>query len=103
MNNINIASVGLGLWGKNVLRVSSNVKNARLAAICDSNPDELTKYSAIYPSAKIYHDYSEILNSDEINAVLLATPAPMHFSMAMQALHAGKHVYVEKTHDPDQQ
>ena len=77
MNTINLDSVGLGLWGKNVLHVSSNVKNARLAAICDSNLDELKKYSALYPSAKIYNDYSEVLNSDEIDAVLLTTPAPV--------------------------
>jgi predicted dehydrogenase len=77
MNTINLDSVGLGLWDKNALRLSSNIKNARLATICDSNPDELKKYSALYPSAKIYNDYSEVLNSDEINAVLLATPAPV--------------------------
>ncbi len=96
MPNIKVAAVGLGRWGKNVLRVSASVKNADLMAVCDSDSKELSKLPSQYPSVKIFQDYSSLLALDELDAVLLATPAPMHFAMAMEALDRGKHVYVEK-------
>lgn len=95
-SNLRIASVGLGGWGKNVVRVASQVKGAELAAICDSEAGKVGKFSSLFPSAKLYSKYDDILNASDIDAVLLATPVPTHFSLALQALESGKHVYVEK-------
>lgn len=96
MDALRIACVGLGGWGKNVARVASQVRRANLAAICDADTEKLKKTAPFYPFSKSLMDYGEVLDSSEIDAVLLATPVPSHFALAMKALEAGKHVYVEK-------
>jgi predicted dehydrogenase len=49
-----------------------------------------------YPQAKIVRDYEELIRDNSIDLVVVNTPDPLHFEMAKQALHAGKHVIVEK-------
>ena len=96
VHKVKIACVGLGGWGKNILRVSSQIPNADLKAICDTNSSVLQKFSPQYPNAKPYASYDNLLSEENLDAVLLATPAPQHFAMASAAIQAGKHVYVEK-------
>jgi len=89
-----VAVVGAGYWGKNLIR--NFYELGHLVAICDSN--ELTRktYEEQYPGVQFRVNYAEILDSQEIDAVVLATPAVTHFDMAKAAFEAGKHVFVEK-------
>src|SRR3954468_12013513 len=93
---INVAVVGFGYWGPNLVRNFSLTPCARVAAICELNSVRLADAKLRYPQIELASDYSALLKSSNIDAVAIATPVSSHFSLAMQALQAGKHVFVEK-------
>jgi predicted dehydrogenase len=92
---IRLAVVG-GRRGSN-FRLALNSLAGRLAltAICDLADDVLAQWRSDQPSIRTYTRYEELLESDEVDAVLLATPMQLHASQAVQALRAGKHVLSE--------
>ena len=85
--------VGAGNWGKNLVKNFSQL--GALAGIAEVNPDLRAAVWGNYPGIKTYSDYQQVLATD-IPAVVLATPAPTHYQLAMEALKAGKDVFVEK-------
>jgi predicted dehydrogenase len=93
---INLGMVGLGGWGKFVVRNFANTPNCRLTTICDATPRTLKSQSRLYPQARATTHYEDLLQDRSLDAVALATPAPYHYEMARAALLADKHVYVEK-------
>lgn len=93
---VRIAVVGLGYWGPNLARIAHDHPDAELVAVCDRRDDALAKTARRYPSAKITRDVREVLASEEIEAVAIATPVSTHHAIASEALAAGKHVFVEK-------
>jgi len=88
----NIAVVGCGQWGKNLLRNFSELGS--LFSICDSKTEIVNKYAAQYNVKN--SSFIEILNDPNIKGVALTVPANLHASMAIEAMTAGKHVFVEK-------
>lgn len=90
----NIAIVGAGYWGKNLVRNFNQL--GALAAICD--PSELGKAHArqFAPEVPVYDTMEAVLASDEIQGVVIATPAATHAEMSLKALKAGKDVFCEK-------
>ncbi|WP_320171782.1 Gfo/Idh/MocA family oxidoreductase [Maridesulfovibrio sp.] len=94
MSGKQIAVVGSGYWGKNLVR--NYARTGSLKMICDTNKDTLDTFRAQYPDIETVLSYSEVLSSEEIDGVVIATPAETHFNLAKEALLAGKHVYVEK-------
>lgn len=68
-----------------------------LAAVCDSDESVLDGWRQQYPSARSYGRFEELLDDDEVDAVLLATPLQLHARQAIAALKAGKHVLSEVT------
>ena len=93
---ITLACVGVGYWGKNLVRVFDGLPDVRLKTICDSSSDVRESMQSQYREADVCAEYREVLADPEIEAVVLAVPAVRHFEAAKQALEAGKHVYVEK-------
>jgi predicted dehydrogenase len=89
-----VAHVGVGGWGKNVLRVAGEL--ADLAWICDTDDDAREQFADRYPQARRTSSFEDVLADDTVDAVLVATPVPTHYALARQALEAGKHVFVEK-------
>ncbi len=89
-----IAAIGAGAWGKNIVRNLHEL--GALNAICDANEETLLKCKALYPDLHFTTNYDDVLNSEYINAVVIATPAATHYELAKKALLAKKHVYVEK-------
>ena len=89
-----IAHVGVGGWGKNVVRVAGEL--AELAWIVDVDEERRAAYADRYPSARLAADLDEALADESVDAVLVATPVPTHYELAKRALEAGKHVFVEK-------
>jgi UDP-2-acetamido-3-amino-2,3-dideoxy-glucuronate N-acetyltransferase len=89
-----VAVVGAGYWGKNLLRNFHSL-NA-LGAVCDSDSERLDSFKQLYPSAKIFNAYSDVLRDPTIRAVAIATPAETHGDAVREALLAGKDVFVEK-------
>ncbi|NQT14867.1 MAG: Gfo/Idh/MocA family oxidoreductase [Planctomycetes bacterium] len=93
---VELAVVGLGQWGKNVVRSFSGTSHSNLAYVCDRRPHLLERFRSLYPQAAATADYQMILDDPRVDAVALATPAPSHYELARSALLADKHVFVEK-------
>ena len=89
-----VAHVGVGGWGKNVVRVVGEL--SELAWVVDTDPGRREEYATRYPHARVTHSFAEALDDDTVDAVAIATPVPTHYALAKQALEAGKHVFVEK-------
>ncbi|MDP8206367.1 MAG: Gfo/Idh/MocA family oxidoreductase [Candidatus Electryonea clarkiae] len=92
--NIRVAVVGMGYWGKNLVRNFYEMGN--LKVICDSNSSRQVTISEKYPGIEFRQDYQAVLDDDSIQAIVIATPAITHLKMTKQALEAGKDVFVEK-------
>jgi predicted dehydrogenase len=93
---VRIAAVGLGYWGPNLARAWNGLAETELAWLCDLNPDHLERYGAQFTGAQTTADLDEVLSDDSIEAVSVATSAPTHAALALRAIEAGKHVFVEK-------
>lgn len=90
----NIAVIGSGYWGKNLVRNFNSL--GALHTICDTNPTTLKNFEEQYPSINTATAFSQVLTNPEIQGVAIATPAETHASLATEALLAGKDVYIEK-------
>jgi UDP-2-acetamido-3-amino-2,3-dideoxy-glucuronate N-acetyltransferase len=90
----NVAVIGTGYWGKNLVRNFFNL--GALAAVCDPNPAVEAAIREAYPAVPYLREYNDVLRREDIDAVVLATPAKDHFSMAKRAIKHGKDVFVEK-------
>lgn len=88
----NIAVIGCGYWGKNLIR--NFFELGSLNSISDLNNEIATTYSKKYNINN--YSFNEILNNPNIEGVVLAVPASLHYSMAVEAMNKGKHVFVEK-------
>ena len=92
---LNTAAIGTGYWGTNVVRVLSKTSN--LKYICDLDEALLNRsYSKGFSNAELVSDYRYVLEDRTIDAVFIATPPSTHHKIAIAALEAGKHVFIEK-------
>lgn len=91
-----VGVVGLGYWGPNIARNLNALEGCNLAWCCDADEASRAKYSAMYPDATFTADFDEMLADDELEAVAITTPVPTHGDLALRALEAGKHCFVEK-------
>ncbi len=89
-----VAVLGCGAWGTNHLRVWAEL--GALRAACDTRPSALDAVAAAHPAIALTASIEEILARDDIDAVVVATPAATHADLAARALAAGKDVLVEK-------
>ena len=94
MNNIGI--IGIGDWGKNLLRNFYNLTDGRLSIACDSDEKRRKAAERAYPGLATTDNYDDLINDKNIGAVVIATPPVSHFELAMRAIEAGKDVFVEK-------
>jgi predicted dehydrogenase len=67
-----------------------------ITALCDINEEEVTNRKAMYPDARGYTRYEELLSDPNVDMVDIIAPHPLHYPITMAALNAGKHVLVEK-------
>jgi len=88
-----IGLIGAGYWGKNLLRVFSELQ--ALKVVCDTDKDILEKRKKQYPGIEFSSDLSEVLKK-EINAVVIASPVGTHYEIAKKCLESKKDVFVEK-------
>jgi predicted dehydrogenase len=93
---INIAVVGFGYWGPNLVRNFQESGNARVVACCDRNPERLAQAKSKYPSIEISTDFEDVLKNPQVDAVVISTPVATHYEFAKKAFENGKHVLVEK-------
>lgn len=92
------ALIGTGSQGRNHLRNLSTLKSGRCAVLCDIHAPNLAKgVQAIggEPDTEL-GDYRRVLERKDVEAVFITTPYHLHVPMLLDALSAGKHVFVEK-------
>jgi UDP-N-acetylglucosamine 3-dehydrogenase len=95
LNPLRVAVIGCGVWGRNHVRVLSDMKNVDLACISDVSEKIIHELGAKY-HVPYCVDPEEIFANPMIDAVTVCTPSVTHFDLARRAIEAGKHVLVEK-------
>ncbi len=93
---INLGIIGVGGWGKNLLRNFQEQPGARVLIAADKVEDRRRAAGEKYPEMTLSGNYSDILSHPDIRAVVVATPGASHFTIARDCLEAGKDVFVEK-------
>ena len=93
---INLALIGAGPWGRNLLRSFAHMKHAQLKICCDSDPARCAEALNGFRDIEAAHDPAPVLSNPHIDAVIIASPAVTHYEFALEALTRGKDVFVEK-------
>ena len=93
---VNVGVIGCGYWGPNLIRNLHKVPDCRVVAIADQRPERLQAVRHLNGIMRATTDAREVIESDSIDAVVIATPISTHFDLAKACLEAGKHVMVEK-------
>lgn len=95
---VKIGIIGCGTRGVGIAKLMKKIPQLQLIAFCDNYQPHLQNMAALgTPNAKQYTDYKKLLENKDIDAVVIATPLFLHYPMAVDALAAGKHVYLEKS------
>ena len=92
---LHVGVVGLGV-GRRFVEAFAAHPNSTVAAVCAKEPDVLAAVSQEHENLRCYEDFAEIVADPSIDLLVIATPHALHASMAIEAMHAGKHVIVEK-------
>ncbi len=95
MKPIRVGVIGTG-WGQLLIEAFHRVKGTQVVALCDTNADQLSQVANRHHIAETYSDYSDLLASENVDWVAIATPSDLHFPIAMAAIQAGKHILCEK-------
>ena len=93
---LQIAVVGYGYWGPNLVRNFMENDKSTVAYVCDGRQERLELVRTRYPTIKTTTEFQDLLDSPEVDAIVVATPVSTHYPLALKALQAGKHVLVEK-------
>ncbi len=96
MSMINVAIVGFGYWGPNLVRNFSSISGVRVSKVVDLRPERLEVVKSNYPTTDVSTDIDSLWSDNSIDAIVIATPVFTHFPIAKKALQAGKHVLLEK-------
>ena len=93
---MNVAVVGAGYWGPNLIRNFAATEGCQLRAVCDQSENRLATVRRGYPGVELTSRFGELLSDQDIDAIAIASPARTHFELAREALRAGKSTFVEK-------
>lgn len=98
IDRVNVGVIGAGGQGSSLIRSLATVPNSKITAMCDIFEPNLNKGVNLAGSQPAkFTDYRKLFESKDVDAVVIATPLHMHYEIALAALDAGKHVFVEKT------
>jgi UDP-2-acetamido-3-amino-2,3-dideoxy-glucuronate N-acetyltransferase len=92
--SVNVAVIGMGLWGRNLVRNFHEL--GVLRTVCDSDEALGATVEKSYPGVAFTTDLEKVLTDASIHAIAIAAPAVTHHMIAKAGLLAGKDVYVEK-------
>lgn len=96
MKTWNVSVVGGGYWGPNLLRNMRSLPNSNVRYVCDLRQDRLAHLSSVYPGVLTTTSFDDVVDDDQTDAIVLATPVSTHFELARRSLEAGKHAFIEK-------
>jgi predicted dehydrogenase len=95
---VSYGMIGTGTEGCTLLKFLATIPEGRCIATCDIYPPNLKKgVETIGSNPQTYEDYRKMLERKDLDAVMVVTPLNLHTQMVVDALSAGKHVFVEKT------
>ena len=92
----NVGIIGYGYWGPNLVRNFNNNNRVESISIADNDISRLNLAREHFPNARLFKESKELLTSLEIDVIAIATPVHTHFSLALEALENGKHIWLEK-------
>lgn len=93
---VRIGQIGVGYWGKNLLRDLSSLPGCCVVSCCDFDPETRQRVRRDYPNISVADQVEALVEASDIDAVVIATPPATHHRLAMSAIEAGKDVFVEK-------
>ncbi len=93
---LGVGVVGCGYWGPNLVRNLVENRRCRTLTVCDLKAERLQNLKQRYPHVATTASYRDMLDSPDVDAVVIATPLSTHYPLAEAALLAGKHAFVEK-------
>jgi predicted dehydrogenase len=94
---LNTGLIGYGYWGPNLARNLADAHDdIRLVAIADARPERRQMADRRHPGVKTCADAQALIERDDVDAVVIATPLATHRQLAEAAIRRGKHVLVEK-------
>jgi predicted dehydrogenase len=94
---IRLGIIGYGDRGSAIAREAAVCPNTQFVAVTDIYTKQLERAKSELPGVKTYMDHRQMLDSGDVDAVLIATPQHLHCLHFVDAIKAGKHVYQEKT------
>lgn len=92
---LRVAVVGVGRWGYNLARALADQPSCELTMLCDSNLTRAEQIAFEFGVARVTEHFEDVL-SPQVDAVVIGTPPETHARLALLAVKAGKHVFVEK-------
>src|SRR6478672_6096103 len=102
-DQLNVGAIGINGMGWADLTAAIKIPGVNVVALCDVDKNvldkrmtDLSKMNVDTTKVKTYGDYRKLLEQKDIDAVIIGTPDHWHALIMMQAVEAGKHVYVEK-------
>ena len=93
---VKVGIIGFGYWGPNLVRNFNLASDCLVTGVADPRSDRLIQLGKLYSHIKGYKDANDLINSKDVDAVVIATPVSTHFELAKKALLMGKHVLLEK-------
>jgi len=93
---LNVAVVGCGRWGMNYVRVLGELPQVARVFACDNRLHRLEHVHARFPSVETAVDLEAVLDAEDVDAVIVATPASTHYTLALPLLDRGLSVLLEK-------
>jgi predicted dehydrogenase len=93
---LRVGLIGLGYWGPNHARVLSELPDVEFVAAGDVSARATGFVRSRYPGVRATLDPYEVIEAQDVDAVVVATPTSTHYSLTLAALEAGKHVLCEK-------
>jgi predicted dehydrogenase len=93
---INIAIIGYGYWGPNLVRNFAGARDCRVHTVVDFRSDRLEIVKRNHLTVNTSNHTEDVFNNNDIDAVVIATPVFTHYELAKKALEKGKHVLLEK-------
>lgn len=96
---VKIGIIGAGRIGKVHAKAASNLNGAKIIWLADPIAPDLQETAKSMGIEKTSKNYKDILNDKEVDAIFICTPTDTHYTISMEALNFGKHVFCEKPVD----
>ncbi len=95
MKPLGVGVIGVGAWGKNHVRVFSELEEATVIAVADPDSNRAKALANKFNAAH-YTQTDELLQRDDVDAVTICTPTVTHADLALEVIASGKHLLIEK-------